>query len=174
MAEGRRWRPWVKIAVAVTIAGVANVILLVREAEQGNAQRLALLKSLESRLANPVFLRLAGSRPWGISRFEHRGRRSGALYATPLWALPSNGGFVLAMPYGAESDWVKNLLARGEADLVRNDVRYRVDQPRVVPVAATGATLPLRMRALTSLLDIQNVMRVDIAPPGSATPRPTT
>ena len=174
MAERRRWQPWVKVAVAVTIAGVANAVLLVREAEQGNAQRLALLKSLESRLANPVFLRLAGSRPWGIARFEHRGRRSDALYATPLWAAPSDAGFVMAMPYGAESDWVKNLLARGEAVLVRNDVRYRVGRPRVVPIAAAGETLPLGMRALTSVLDIPNVMRVDIVPPVSATPRPTT
>jgi deazaflavin-dependent oxidoreductase (nitroreductase family) len=161
----RRWWPWAKVAVAATIAGVANGVLYIRDAEQGDAARLARLKSLESRLANPVLLRLAGAPPWGIARFEHRGRRSGALYATPLWAVPIDGGFVMAMPYGADSDWVQNLLARDEAVLVRNGVRYRVGRPRVIPAAAVGPDLPLRIRALTRLLDIRNVMRVDVLPP---------
>ena len=42
---------------------------------------------------------------------NHRGRRSGRRYRTPILAFPRDAGFVFALTYGPDVDWVKNLMA---------------------------------------------------------------
>ena len=43
----------------------------------------------------------------------HRGRRSRRLYRTPVNVFRRPGGVVIALTYGPESDWVRNVLAAG-------------------------------------------------------------
>src|SRR5688500_2836544 len=106
--SSRTRAPWQMLAVvSLILAGLALALLYVRDSQQGYAARLARLKVLERRSANPLLLRIAGAWPWGMSRLEHQGRASGALYATPLWAQPVPGGFVIGMPYGRDADWTR-------------------------------------------------------------------
>ena len=42
---------------------------------------------------------------------NHRGRRSGRRYRTPILAFPTETGFVFALTYGRDVDWVRNLMA---------------------------------------------------------------
>ena len=49
--------------------------------------------------------------PWAV--ILHRGRRSGRLYRTPLFAFRRDGTLVIALLYGEESDWLGNLRAGG-------------------------------------------------------------
>jgi hypothetical protein len=51
-------------------------------------------------LLNPVMLRMAGHQLFCAARLEHRGRRSGKAYATPLVAVPVAGGYAIPLPYG--------------------------------------------------------------------------
>ena len=43
----------------------------------------------------------------------HRGRRTGKTYRTPVTAFVSGELLAVALPYGADTDWVRNLLAGG-------------------------------------------------------------
>jgi hypothetical protein len=47
--------------------------------------------------------------PWtpGLGVVIHRGRRSGRSYQTPVNVFPARDGFVFALTYGPETDWVK-------------------------------------------------------------------
>jgi deazaflavin-dependent oxidoreductase (nitroreductase family) len=59
------------------------------------------------------------SAPWmpGLGLVVHRGRRSGTEYRTPVNVFPTGDGFVVALTYGPDTDWVKNVLAAGGCEL---------------------------------------------------------
>jgi hypothetical protein len=63
-------------------------------------------------VTNPIQLQYAWLLPpWAV--ILHRGRRSGRLYRTPVNVFPRPGGCVVALTYGPQSDWVRNVLAAG-------------------------------------------------------------
>jgi len=73
----------------------------------------------------------------------HVGRSSGTVYRTPLDAHPTQGGYVLVVRYGPESDWVRNILFSGSATLRIGEAEYRLTAPRLVsPAEATGQLAP--------------------------------
>lgn len=71
--------------------------------------------------------------PWlpGFGVVVHRGRRSGRIYCTPVNVFRSADGYILALTYGADSDWVKNVLAAGRAELRTRGRRVLVGSPRI-------------------------------------------
>jgi deazaflavin-dependent oxidoreductase (nitroreductase family) len=76
---------------------------------------------------NPLTRRFAG-RIAPFAMIEHRGRKSGKVYHLPIMAFPTNSGFVIALTYGPDADWVRNVLAAGECTLTyRKDVIHLVD-----------------------------------------------
>ena len=44
----------------------------------------------------------------------------------------TDGGFLISLPYGSNTDWLKNVLASGSAVLVTNGQTCTVDHPEVV------------------------------------------
>ena len=128
-------RPWWKHpAVRWAAAAVAlrlTVILLFR------SRRPALLDAVRQankRVLNPLMLHLAGRPHWYAARLEHVGRRSGKRYATPVVALPVDGGFAIPLPYGPDVDWRRNLQAAGSGILQVDGVRHPISAPRIVAV----------------------------------------
>ena len=71
--------------------------------------------------------------PWapGWAVVIHRGRKSGKTFRTPLWAFRHRDGFVIALTYGAEADWVRNVISAGGCELETRRRRYQVGNPRV-------------------------------------------
>lgn len=79
-----------------------------------------------NRLTRPLAPHLPG---FGV--IEHRGRRSGRLYRTPINVFATPTGYLIALTYGADTDWLRNLRAAGEAVLVVRGRRVRVTEPRL-------------------------------------------
>jgi len=82
---------------------------------------------------NPVMLRVAtGFGPMAVVR--HAGRRSGRTYRTPVFAFAYREGgrvrVVLALTYGPDVDWVRNVDGAGTFVLERRGEDYRVDDVR--------------------------------------------
>jgi deazaflavin-dependent oxidoreductase (nitroreductase family) len=71
--------------------------------------------------------------PWapGWAVVIHRGRKSGKTFRTPLWAFRRRNGFVIALTYGPESDWVRNVISAGGCELETRRRRYQVGNPQV-------------------------------------------
>lgn len=71
--------------------------------------------------------------PWapGWAVVVHRGRKSGKTFRTPLWAFRRQDGFVIALTYGPEADWVRNVISAGGCELETRRRRYQVGDPRV-------------------------------------------
>ena len=91
-----------------------------------------------SRAFNRVSILVAGTRVFPLyGVIEHRGRRSGKVFRTPVVVKPTNDGFVVPMPYGERTDWYRNVLAAGGGVIRWNGRQYRVGDPEVVRDAAT-------------------------------------
>ena len=88
-----------------------------------------------SRAMKPLAMRSAGSPGAYASVIRHVGRTTGRTYETPVGAVATGDGFVIALPYGPTTDWLKNVLAGGSATIVNEGSTYDVDRPQVVPLA---------------------------------------
>jgi deazaflavin-dependent oxidoreductase (nitroreductase family) len=53
----------------------------------------------------------------GLGVVIHKGRRSGRTYQTPVNVFGVDGGYVIALTYGQDTDWVKNVMADGRCEL---------------------------------------------------------
>jgi deazaflavin-dependent oxidoreductase (nitroreductase family) len=72
--------------------------------------------------------------PWlpGLGVVVHRGRRSGKLYRTPVNVFPRPGGrYVVALTYGPDTDWLKNVLAAGGCELLTGGKQIELTAPRL-------------------------------------------
>jgi deazaflavin-dependent oxidoreductase (nitroreductase family) len=81
----------------------------------------------------------------GFSVIKHRGRTSGKPYETIVAAYRKGNVLAIALAHG-KTNWVKNILAAGEAELhsIRKDVH--LINPRVLPAGGDGAGLPFLAR----------------------------
>ena len=76
--------------------------------------------------------------PWAV--ILHRGRRSGRQYRTPLFAFRRDRTLVIALLYGHESDWLRNLRAGG-GHVIRAGRTFTVRPPEVVDVSGAAQLL---------------------------------
>jgi deazaflavin-dependent oxidoreductase (nitroreductase family) len=95
---------------------------------------------------------------------RHVGRTSGATYETPVGPIPSGDGFLIALPYGPEADWARNVVARGSATLVTEGRTVQVDRPVVVTTAEVIAELPASERRVLRLFGVDHCLRVRTVP----------
>ncbi|MGO4103719.1 nitroreductase family deazaflavin-dependent oxidoreductase [Leifsonia sp. YAF41] len=87
------------------------------------------------RASEPFARALAGRRwvpLWAI--VHHRGRRSGTLYATPIALVPtvSSTDFLIGLPWGAQTNWARNVLAAGGATITWKGRDYEAIAPRLI------------------------------------------
>jgi deazaflavin-dependent oxidoreductase (nitroreductase family) len=67
---------------------------------------------------------------WAV--LQHRGRRSGRSYATPVAARRTTGGFLISLAFGPDVDWLRNIEAAGECAIRWKGRDYREVDPQVV------------------------------------------
>lgn len=102
--------------------------------------------------------------PWapGWAVVVHRGRRSGRIFRTPLWAFRRDDGYVIALTYGAESDWVRNVLAAGGGELESRRRRYTVGSPRVYRDESAAGMPPFIRFMLRRVIKAPEFLRVEV------------
>ncbi len=83
-------------------------------------------------VVNPRQLRTAGTAASTTAVIRHIGRKSGRSYETPLDAVPIDGGFLIALPYGRQTNWLRNVLASGSATILKEGSSYAVTRPELV------------------------------------------
>ncbi|AFC43374.1 MULTISPECIES: nitroreductase family deazaflavin-dependent oxidoreductase [Mycobacterium] len=102
--------------------------------------------------------------PWapGWAIVVHRGRKSGRTFRTPLWAFRRRNGFVIALTYGPETDWVRNVLAAGGCELQTRRRRYQLGAP-VVFRDEDATDMPAFIRfMLRKVIKAPEFLRLDI------------
>ena len=104
--------------------------------------------------------------PWapGFGVVVHQGRQSGHTYRTPVNVFRTEGGFLIAMTYGPDTDWVKNVLAAGSCALETRGRRYELTSPRLYRDERRRG-VPTPVRAALAVIRADEFLALDIARP---------
>ena len=107
--------------------------------------------------------RILGPITWylpGFGRIEHVGRRSGTRRESPMMAFPSPDGrrLAFALTYGADAQWVRNVLAAGEFGYrSRKTGRLHLVEPQVIHDPQRRAMPPL-IRQMLGVMGVDDFL----------------
>ena len=119
------------------------------------------IRILNKRVLNPAMMKLAGRRHWYAAVIRHRGRSSGREYATPVVAVAvAEDAFIIPLPYGEGVDWLKNVLAAGQATIEAKGETYDVAEPEVIDASEALPLLDERHRRAWRGFGIERFLRV--------------
>ncbi len=104
------------------------------------------LENAQIRFMNPAMKRIARFLP-GFAVVQHRGRTSGKDYETVVNAMRADGLLAIGLIHG-KTNWVKNVLAAGGADIRLRSGTVHVTNPRVIEKGADDPALPKRVRSM--------------------------
>lgn len=104
------------------------------------------LERFQIKYVNPLLRPLSKRMP-GFAVITHRGRTSGKQYETIVTAYRRGDLLAIGLLHG-KTNWVKNVLAAGEADIHVGRKDLHLVNPRVLPAGTTDATLPRVPRML--------------------------
>ncbi len=119
---------------------------------------------------NRITRRIAPQIP-GFGVVVHRGRRSGRLYETPVNVFRAADGYVLALTYGPDTDWVKNVLAAGGCDLKTQGRTVRLTSPRLFRDEGRHDIRPFERQVLR-VLGVSEFLSLKTGPPAATGPGP--
>jgi deazaflavin-dependent oxidoreductase (nitroreductase family) len=116
---------------------------------------------------NPVIRRVAGRRHFNMAaKIDHRGRRTGRSYMTPVTARLSGDHFWVSLTFGPDSDWCRNVRAAGQCTIRWQGQDYHAVRPVVVdrPVAlgAAGKAFKRREKAMMKAIGVKQFLRLDV------------
>jgi deazaflavin-dependent oxidoreductase (nitroreductase family) len=112
------------VAAIVIIAIAASGVLMMRF-------RKRWLAKINIAFTNRITGLFAGWLP-GFGIVTHVGRKSGKVYRTPVNVFRAPNGFVIALTYSSQSEWVKNVLAAGGCEVKTRGRKYQLSSPKVV------------------------------------------
>jgi deazaflavin-dependent oxidoreductase (nitroreductase family) len=90
-------------------------------------QVLDKVRTFNKHILNRFFMLFAGSSSTPFAIVHHVGRRSGKPYETPIIVQPVEDGFVIALTYGPQVDWYRNILAVGTCKIRWHDQDFLID-----------------------------------------------
>lgn len=115
---------------------------------------------LFTRAMRPLALRSAGKQGSNTSVVRHVGRRSGRTYETPVIAAQHDDSFLIALPYGERTDWLKNVLDSGSAAIVAGGHVFEVDRPEVIPMAEATTYFRPREQRMHRQFHVSSALQV--------------
>jgi deazaflavin-dependent oxidoreductase (nitroreductase family) len=95
----------------------------------------------------------------GFGVITHIGRKSGRRYRTPVNVFRAPEGFQIALTYGPSSEWVKNVLAAGAAELETRRTKYHLSNPILVH-DPTRQRFPFPVRIALRILGAEYFLQV--------------
>jgi deazaflavin-dependent oxidoreductase (nitroreductase family) len=115
-----------------------------------------------SHVTNRVSRPLAGHLP-GFAVVAHVGRRSGRIYQTPVNMFRDGERYVFALTYGADSQWVKNVMAAGGCEVRTHGRTVRLSEPRIF-TDPDHRLVPRPVRVALRILDVDDFLSMRPAP----------
>jgi deazaflavin-dependent oxidoreductase (nitroreductase family) len=109
-------------------------------------------RHVTNRVAGPVARRLPG-----FAIVWHVGRRSGRVYRTPVNLYRDGDRYVIALTYGSDSQWVRNVLAAGWVDIETRGRRVHLAAPEIVR-DAQRSLVPEAIRPILRLARVSDFM----------------
>jgi deazaflavin-dependent oxidoreductase (nitroreductase family) len=95
----------------------------------------------------------------GLGVIVHTGRRSGRRYRTPVTVFAAPGGYVVALIYGVDSQWVRNVVAAGGCELDTRGRREQLTGPVVFHDETRSRVAPA-VRPILRMLGVADFMQL--------------
>lgn len=121
---------------------------------------------INRRFTNRVTGLVADKLP-GFAIVAHTGRKSGRVYRTPVNVFRRGDGYRFALTYGADAQWVRNVLAAGGCEIETRGVVVRLDRPMLVEDYGRRWA-PFPVRQILGLIDANQYLQCAIADPDQA------
>ena len=109
-------------------------------------------------VTNRITSRFASRLP-GFGILAHVGRKSGRVYRTPVNVFRAPEGFLIALTYGRESEWVRNVIAAGGCKGETRSVQYQLSAPSIVH-DPTRRRFPLPVRIVLRFIGADDFMQL--------------
>jgi deazaflavin-dependent oxidoreductase (nitroreductase family) len=109
-------------------------------------------------VTNKITGRFAARLP-GFGILTYVGRKSGRFHRTPVNVFRAPEGFFIALTYGRNSEWVKNVVAAGGCQLETRRVLYQLSAPTIVH-DPTRRRFPLLVRMMLRLIGANRTARI--------------
>lgn len=138
-------------AVIVIIAIAASGVLMMRF-------RKRWLAKINIVLMNRITGLFAGWLP-GFGILTHVGRKSRKVYRTPINVFRASNGFIIALTYSSQSEWVKNVLAAGGCELKTRGKKYQLSAPNLVR-DPTRRRFPIPVRVVLRIVGADEYMEL--------------
>jgi deazaflavin-dependent oxidoreductase (nitroreductase family) len=119
------------------------------------------IRTFNKHIINPVLSRLAHLSRGPFAVIYHVGRRSGKAYATPIIVEPMGSCFVIALTYGPEVDWYRNVCAAGHSTLLWHGRTYTLEQPQPIDRQEALPAFPMLARLILRTVGVQHFVRVE-------------
>ncbi len=118
------------------------------------------IRTFNKHVINPVLSRLARVSIGPFAVIQHVGRRSGKQYATPIVVEPFGADIVIALTYGPEVDWYRNVRAAGRCTLLWHGETYALEHlEQLAPEKALSA-FPMLARLILRTVGVQHFVRM--------------
>lgn len=98
-------------------------------------------------------------RPFAI--VGHTGRTSGRAYETVVWAFERDRTVAIALTYGPQTDWVRNVMAAGGGSIDLGGSQTTVTNPRLVGDDAGLPFIPGWVKPALPALGVHEFLLVD-------------
>ena len=118
------------------------------------------IRQFNKRTLNPLMLRFAGGPHSPVALVKHKGRTSGKEYRTPVLLKQIRGGFVLALTYGDNVDWYRNVVAAGGGRIRWHGTDYRVGAPVAIDREAGIRAFPPPLRVILRLNHTEHFIKM--------------
>ena len=98
-------------------------------------------------VTNKILIHISGKKFGHFAILSHTGRKSGRLYRIPIIAEPVDGGFVVALTYGREVDWYKNVMAKGGCSIYWKKTDHPLIHPELIEKEIGLLAFPAMIRS---------------------------
>lgn len=126
------------------------------------------LRTFNKYVTNRVLRRFAHSSRGPFAILRHTGRRSGKEYETTFWVWPQGDDFVIALTYGPEVDWLRNLQASGNGTLFWHGKTYTISNPELIDSSVALPAFPAFIQFVMRRLGTHQFVRVQATVASSA------
>jgi deazaflavin-dependent oxidoreductase (nitroreductase family) len=108
------------------------------------------------KVTNPILGHVAGRLP-GFAIVTHVGRKSGTRRTTPVNLFHDGDRYVIALMYGRDSQWVKNVIAAGGCDVLTRGRTLHLVEPRMLHDPARKL-VPAPVRAILRAARVEHFL----------------
>jgi deazaflavin-dependent oxidoreductase (nitroreductase family) len=143
------------------IAGAIIIIVIAASGVLMMRFRKRWLAEINIVLTNRITGLFAGWLP-GFGILMHVGRNSGRVYRTPINVFRASNGFIIALTYSSQSEWVKNVLAAGGCELKTRGKEYQLSSPNIVH-DPTRRRFPIPVRPVLRIVGADEYMQLSLS-----------